>query len=166
MKVKIVVFLIFSILILFITFPKNDNKKLNTYYPIEKELITVTLEGEVVYPGAYQFYGEKSLNEILNFAGGLLPTANKDALSLNSIISKSITIIVNKDENADDLRININTATLDELIKIPHIGEQTATNIIDYRLKNGFFSSYEELLNVKNIGNATLEKIKPYIRFN
>lgn len=60
-------------------------------------------------------------------------------------------------------RININTATAEELASISGIGEVTAQNIIEYREANNGFLDTEELMNVKGIGKKTYEKIKPYI---
>ncbi|MBP1578459.1 MAG: helix-hairpin-helix domain-containing protein [Oscillospiraceae bacterium] len=59
--------------------------------------------------------------------------------------------------------ININTADTRELIKLSGIGEVKAAAIVAYREEHGAFSSLEELLNVKGIGEKTLEKIRGYI---
>lgn len=56
--------------------------------------------------------------------------------------------------------ININTATAHELQGLNGIGEVKARAIIDYREQNGGFSSVDELINVKGIGEKTLEKIR------
>lgn len=58
--------------------------------------------------------------------------------------------------------ININTATKEELLNIPNIGDAKAENIIEYRSKNKF-SKIEDILNVSGIGEAVFEKIKNYI---
>jgi len=59
--------------------------------------------------------------------------------------------------------ININTAGLESLTRLPRIGPVTAGNILQYREENGPFKSLQELDNVTRIGPKTLELIRPYI---
>lgn len=59
--------------------------------------------------------------------------------------------------------ININTATLEELMSINGLGEAKAKAIIKYREENGYFKIIDDLLNVSGIGEALFEKIKEYI---
>ena len=61
------------------------------------------------------------------------------------------------------VKIDINTATVEDLMIIPGIGEVTANNIIEYRTKHGKFAKIDELLDVKGIGPKSLEKISEYI---
>ncbi|MCC8022692.1 MAG: helix-hairpin-helix domain-containing protein [Clostridiales bacterium] len=64
---------------------------------------------------------------------------------------------------AEPVIVNINTATLERLKTLNGIGDTKAAAIIAYREENGGFSSLEELMNVKGIGEATFEKILPYV---
>lgn len=72
-------------------------------------------------------------------------------------------IRVGSDTSKNQDFININTASLTELIVIPGIGPVMAERIIEYREKNGDFQSKDALLNIKGIGPKTLEKLNQYI---
>ena len=58
--------------------------------------------------------------------------------------------------------ININTASIGELIQLPHIGPVTAQKIVDYRNKHKF-SNPEQLININGVGEQVFKEIKPYI---
>jgi competence protein ComEA len=60
-------------------------------------------------------------------------------------------------------KININTADLTALDKIPSVGPAIAQRIIDYRTQNGGFKSIDDIKNVKGIGDKTFEKMKDLI---
>ena len=59
--------------------------------------------------------------------------------------------------------VNLNTATVAQLEKLPGIGASTAQRIVDYRQKNGSFKKIEELMNVKGIGEKSFLKLKALI---
>ena len=56
--------------------------------------------------------------------------------------------------------VNLNTATQDQLEKLPGVGPKTAVRIIEYRQKNGGFKKIEELMNVRGVGEKSFLRIK------
>lgn len=59
--------------------------------------------------------------------------------------------------------ININTAPVDILVRLPGIGKKTAEKIIVYRQSNGLFQKKDDLLKIKGIGKKKLSRIVPLI---
>lgn len=68
-----------------------------------------------------------------------------------------------KEQNLKEKSININTATKEELVKLPGVGPSTAEKIIEYREKINGFKKIEDIMKVKGIGQKKFEKMKPYI---
>lgn len=66
-------------------------------------------------------------------------------------------------ENEVISKININTATMNELTKLNGIGESKAKLIIEYRTKNGKFKDIKEIMNIKGISETIFSKIKENI---
>ena len=60
-------------------------------------------------------------------------------------------------------KININTATKEELMTLPGIGDAKAQDIVDYRNTNGNFNSIEDIINISGIGESIYSKIKENI---
>lgn len=91
---------------------------------------------------------------------------SNDNINNNSNIEDEI---LKKEENKEtnnnlnNTKININKATLEELISLPKIGESKAKAIIDYRLEFGNFKDILEIKNVSGIGDSLFESIKNYI---
>lgn len=86
-------------------------------------------------------------------------TVNKTSLNarsgITSEVSSSVTSVTGK--------ININTATLEELDTLPGIGEKKAQAIIDYRENESPFLKPEDIMNVSGIGEKTYEQLKDLI---
>lgn len=60
-------------------------------------------------------------------------------------------------------KIDLNTATLQQLQLLPGIGPTMAQRILDYRQMEGKFETIEQITNVSGIGEKTFEKLKDYI---
>ncbi len=70
---------------------------------------------------------------------------------------------VSTEKNGGNGKVNINTATQNELENLPGIGPSIASRIIEYREQNGKFNKIEALQNVKGIGDAKFNNIKEYV---
>lgn len=155
------------------------SKKINlttTELKIISFLILTFLTGITLY----SFYGIKEKTELTlyNYAqiDSLFFDSAQDDINNSEIIYKNVDY---KQEVFDfnersfnnvytkqfpaEKSINLNTATKEELMSLPGIGEATATNIIVLREKLKGFRKPEDLLRVKGIGSKKLDKIIKYI---
>lgn len=62
-----------------------------------------------------------------------------------------------------DVKVNINTASIEKIQTLPGVGESTAKKIIQYREQNGKYQTIEDLKNVNGIGESKFNNIKDYI---
>lgn len=83
---------------------------------------------------------------------------NCETIEVNNCIDKN-----NTSDNSGNNKININTATLDELLTLKGIGQSKAEAIIKYREENGNFNSIEDIQKVSGLGGTIYSKIKDYI---
>lgn len=60
-------------------------------------------------------------------------------------------------------RINVNTATAEQLTALPGVGPKLAARIVEQRQKSGAFRSTQELMNVKGIGEKNLAKLEAWL---
>lgn len=137
--------------------------------------IVVYVSGSVQRPGLYSLPIGSRVNDAIQLAGGYSEQANVAAINLAEVLIDGEQINVpgiqptsppgnvKAPDISSNLLININTATLDELDRLPEIGPVTAQRIIDYRMVNGPFKAIEDLLNVEKIGQVTFDKIKDLV---
>lgn len=82
---------------------------------------------------------------------------------VTELVTETTTVATTIESTTDNefelIKININTATEEELETLTGIGPAKAAAIVEYRERNGSFSSVEELTNVSGIGEKTLAKI-------
>ena len=136
--------------------------------------IIVYINGEVKSPGVYKLEQDSRVGDLIKACGGFTNEANSYKLNLAKKLKDEDYIYVDKKldnenlqlqngmqgETTENVKININSATKEELKTIPGIGDVMAQKIIDYREQNGSFSSVEDSKNIDRIGDKTLEKIK------
>ncbi len=63
---------------------------------------------------------------------------------------------------APTAKVNLNTATVEQLTTLPGVGPKLATRIVEYRQKSAFRTT-KELLNVRGIGEKNLQKLQAYV---
>jgi competence protein ComEA len=83
------------------------------------------------------------------------------ALVLALVVSSGLAIAAGKP--APSGKVNINTATAQQLTVLPGVGEKLAARIVDYRQKAGGFKNVSELMNVQGIGEKNLAKIQAFL---
>jgi competence protein ComEA len=60
-------------------------------------------------------------------------------------------------------KVNINSASAEQLGTLPGVGAKLAARIVEHRQKSGPFKSVQELMNVKGVGEKNFEKLQPYL---
>ncbi len=137
--------------------------------PIETSELTIMVHvaGCVNRPGLYELPAQSRVAHAIIAAGGETPEADINRLNLAEFLRDGqkvhVPARIESGGEAEDGLININTADQKTLETLPNIGPERARKIIEYREKNGFFSSIEELLNVPNIGPKIFEGIKDLV---
>lgn len=147
-------------------FPKQEETIWVDHPKIPLQMIKIDIRGAVDFPGIYHVFEPITIKEALSFAGNIKEDADLTKLQMSELITHDYYIVIpslGDDSQEEWEKININEASFKELITIPGMTEGRAAQLIIYREAHGDFKTFDELINVKYIGVATLEKIKPYI---
>jgi competence protein ComEA len=167
MKQKIVTIVLIVIVLWIVLFPRGEKIDDIDIEAQPLSIIAVEIIGAVEFPGIYHFFKEVTVGEALTYAGSVLMDADMSNIMASEMITRNRQIVIpslNREEVEPKILVNVNKASFKELITIPGMTETRAASLIIYREAHGDFKHIDELINVKNIGIATLEKIKPYIK--
>ncbi len=125
--------------------------------------------GEVVYPGVYEVAADARVCDVLLLAGGFTDEAEADSVNMAQYVFDGMQVVIPSENSqiaemgTSSGKINLNTATKEELCTLPGIGESRAEDIIAYRTTHGGFSTIEEIMQVSGIKNAVYSRIKDLI---
>ena len=144
-----------------------------TESPTEPIKIYVHICGEVNNPGVYELSEGSRIFEAVEAAGGFTEGAAQASLNLAQVISDEEQIVIlTQEEAAEKARlereqaagiVNLNTASKEQLMTLPGIGESRAEDIIRYRKESGGFQNIEEIMSVPGIKESAYLKIKDSI---
>lgn len=98
-------------------------------------------------------------------------TSSASQNAQNTNVDENITYFQNNSENNNAFvsdkqfayPVNLNTATVEDLMKIEGIGENRAWQIVSYRNEIGRYTSVAQIKNISGIGNGVYEQISPYL---
>lgn len=148
--------------------------------------IRVYVSGAVRSPDVYILPPQSIVKDAVQAAGGPADDADLDRINLALALYDQQQVYVpcasettpaaplprsasppaslaSSDSVGPDGKVNLNTATVEQLDALPGIGPAIAQRIVDYRQTDGPFATPEDIMNVKGIGQATFEKLQDLI---
>jgi competence protein ComEA len=161
--------------------PKVDTKESQDVQKVETPKvvdIVIDLKGEVEKPGVYHMSQGDRIVDVLEKAGGLTKKADKKKVNfakkltdemmvyipaVGEVLPENLEVAPGSTTQAGNAKININTATEQELEQIPGIGPSKAAAIIEYREKNGLYQNVTDLDKVSGFGEKTVDRLKDLI---
>lgn len=146
-----------------------------------EEFIIVDVSGAVENPQVVQLKANSRVADAIAAAGGLTKKADLSQINQAAFLEDGEKVYIpEKGESVESSesvsygtggtmaesasKIDLNTATSEQLQTLNGVGPATAEKILQYRSQNGYFKSIEEIKNVDGIGDKTYEKLKDYIK--
>ena len=152
----------------------------------QSQEIVVQAAGAVGRPGVHHLPSGSRVDDLVRSAGGLAPAADAARVNLAAPLQDGERIWVprvGEEETpvviagsggapvggapdglaGEPALVNLNTATSAELEALPGIGPATASAVLDHRDQIGTFGSVDELIDVRGIGEAKLEQLRPLV---
>ncbi len=143
----------------------------------KKPEVLVHVAGAVAEPGVVELEEGARIKDAIDAAGGLLDKADIRTINLAAEVADGSKVYIPKlgeeisagissndsGSQSSDGKVNINTASKEELMKLPGVGASTADAIIAER-KKGKFKSIQDLKRISGIGDKKFEKLEPHIR--
>ena len=143
----------------------------------ETDIIYVQVSGAVNHPGVYELPLGSRVFQALELAGGMTQEAQEKSINQAQTLEDGQMIWVPTVEEAaalpeqqpeslakDDGKVNLNTATKEELQTLPGIGEAKAQSIVAWREEHGSFTQIEDIMKIEGIKEGVFSKIKDSVK--
>jgi competence protein ComEA len=133
--------------------------------------VVVHVAGAVRRPGVYRLRTGARVDDAVRRAGGATRRADLSAVNLAALVEDGRQVLVPRrvpaasagQAAAAPAKVNLNTATEEELDKLVGVGPATAAKILAHREQHGSFGSVEELGDVPGIGERRLEALRELV---
>jgi len=158
--------------------------------PEQSQPIVVHVAGDVAKPGVYRLPPDARVEDAVKAAGGANESADVNSLNLAAPVQdgsrvyvpvKGETLPATSAQNSGSRHrhssqhaakfthpgkesINVNTASADQLQRLPGVGPAMAARIVQYRKETGAFTDPEQLMEVSGIGPKKFARMKPFVR--
>ena len=146
----------------------------------DSSMVYVHICGAVKKPGVYTFQSEPHIIDVVKQAGGFTKKADSSSVNLAEKVADGTQLVVaekgaekktNEEQSSHEKssgsgvsdKVNINTASAEELMTLSGIGESKAAQIVSYRESNGAFQKIEDIMKISGIKEGVFSKIKDYI---
>lgn len=154
---------------------ENDNLR------AEDSLCYVYVCGAVECPGVYVLAENSRIYEAVAMAGGFCADARKEAVNQAGTVADGQMIYIPSEEETEsgsavealngtdttaDGRVDLNTASVEQLMTLPGIGKAKAESIVNYREEHGAFSSTADVMRVEGIKEGIYNRVKDSIKVN
>lgn len=133
--------------------------------------VVIDVGGRVKHPGVYTLPTGSRALDALTAAGGVLPGTDMTTINQAQRLEDGEQIVVGTGEGASSSgsaarvgKVNLNSASAQELDALPGIGPVLAARIVAWRKANGRFKSIEDLRQVSGVGDAKFADLRPLVR--
>jgi competence protein ComEA len=146
--------------------------------PSPPSTLVVQAAGAVARPGVYRLQDGARVIDLINAAGGPTPDADTQLVALAATLTDGVRVYVPKvgeappasiggtaggDLGGTGAPVDLNAATPEQLDSLPGVGPATAAAIVAHRQEIGRYTSVDELLDVRGIGPAKLDALRPLV---
>jgi competence protein ComEA len=135
--------------------------------------LVISVVGKVAKPGLVTVPVGSRVADALEAAGGVNPNTDVTMLNLARLLDDGEQLVVgianpaqepvSGDSSGENKKVDLNTATADQLDKLPGVGEVTVQRILQWRAQHGRFTKVEQLRDVDGIGESKFSKLRAQV---